>query len=75
MKNPRSRSSIEILETRIAPSTVDVVGGVLIFTAGAGETNTIDFRIQSGAYPQNFLMNGKVLRLQPVNGTVILGTP
>jgi hypothetical protein len=42
--------AIEILETRIAPSTVDVVGGVLIFTAGAGESNTIDFRIQSGSY-------------------------
>ena len=50
MKRTPPQSRIEILETRIAPSTVDVIGGVLTFTAGAGETNTIDFRIQGGNY-------------------------
>lgn len=32
-------------------------------------------RIQSGTYPQNFLLNGKILRLEPLNGPVLLGTP
>lgn len=42
MKNhPLGRSTIELLEARIAPATLDVTGGLLTYTAGAGVANLL----------------------------------
>ena len=47
MKATSRSSSIEILETRIVPSTLDIVGGVLKYTASSGSFNSIAIFVES----------------------------
>jgi Ca2+-binding RTX toxin-like protein len=46
----RSRPRVEVLEDRTLPSTIDVVGGNLFYTAGAGEANNLTIRLTNGIY-------------------------
>jgi hypothetical protein len=50
MKVPALFSRIEILEARIAPATLDVVSGVLTYTAGAGINNSLTLSIVGANY-------------------------
>ena len=50
MKTPPALDRIEILEARIAPATLDVVGGVLTYTAGAGAGNSLTLSISGANY-------------------------
>lgn len=56
MKATSRSSSIEILETRIAPSTLDIVGGVLTYTANNGSLNSIAIFVESNGAPDNQLL-------------------
>jgi hypothetical protein len=47
MKATSRTSSIEILETRIVPSTLDIVGGILKYTASSGSINSIAIFVES----------------------------
>jgi autotransporter-associated beta strand protein len=41
--HPLRRSTIEFLEARIAPATLDVTGGLLTYTASPGASNVVTF--------------------------------
>ncbi|MEQ1862433.1 MAG: hypothetical protein ABMA13_21150 [Chthoniobacteraceae bacterium] len=48
-----TRIRIEILESRIAPATLDVVGGLLTYTAGVGIGNSVTLAIAGANYSIN----------------------
>ncbi|HEV7402118.1 MAG TPA: autotransporter-associated beta strand repeat-containing protein [Chthoniobacteraceae bacterium] len=54
MKNhPPRRSTLELLEARIAPATLDVTGGLLTYTASPGVVNVVTF----GGPAANYVIN------------------
>ncbi len=46
----KSLTRIEILETRIAPATLNLAGGVLTYTAAAGFTNVLTLNVSGANY-------------------------
>jgi len=44
---------VENLEAKETPASLDVVGGALTFTAGAGETNAVTVSVTGGVYSVN----------------------
>ena len=75
MKSPnplRALPSIEILEARIAPATISIVGGVATYTAAPGETNTINFRIETNGFYQ--LSGGPNITLGSGAAGIVSGT-
>ena len=49
-RRPIRRLKLESLEARETPATLDVVGGVVTFTATAGETNALTVVLNNGLY-------------------------
>lgn len=52
-KSAFTRPAFELMEDRVVPATLDVVGGVLTFSNGAGEDNTVTLLLSGGNYTIN----------------------
>src|SRR5262245_12001828 len=60
-RRPAPWLAVEQLEARVNPSTLDVVGGVLKYTAASGETNALTVSVTGGTY--NFTDTGATITL------------